>query len=422
MKKIFKISTILLIIAIVITLFAGCVKPFDTKKAIMTNDNFSVNEESPADIAIVVGAHANSMAINLNDSNLNNDLFNTIKAFNGNSISIICCDGDPYLYDQITIPQPEVNLTKQQRIDAANSTKSDILDLLGGIEAHTAEVDTLKAIELAARMLSSSNALSKRLYVLDTCIQTKGVIDFTEISLRCNPTDVVNKINNVYTYTDLKLSNIDIVFSGLGDVYSPQPSLSSVEKENLQTIWNGICSTAGAKSITISSQVSSQGVDSALFPKVSIVETTADKVDTSSLMEQAIIFDDNSNIRFKSDSYEFIDTRSANKELADIAKLMKNDPMLEIVVVGSTATDGTKEACKTLSLKRAISCKEVLIDNGINSNRIKVIGAGQEKTKYRVEDLDANGYLIESEAKKNRCVIIINQNIPEAKQLMTELA
>lgn len=420
MKKFTKFIAVLFVAALVAASFTGCQSKNSADAG--TQANFVISEDSPADIAIVVGNHANSMMPNVNDALLNEDLFNTIKAFNGSSISVICCDGSPFLYDQITIPEPEVNLTSQQKIDSANSIKAEILTMITNMEPSTSEVDTLKAVELGARMLASSGAQSKRLYVLDSWLQTTGVLNFQEISLRSDPEDVLTSLNEVYTYTDLNLSGVDVVFSGIGDVYDPQPSLSSLEKSNLQEIADGICSTAGAKSISFSKQISTKGIDSSLYPKVSVVETTADKIDTQALMNQAVIFDDNSNIRFKPDSYEFIDKETATNELKNIAKIMNQNSTMKILVVGSTATDGTPQACKILSLKRAEACRDVLETEGVDTSRVTTLGAGQTNTKYRVDDIDENGSLIESEAKKNRSVIILNQDLPDAKELMNNLS
>lgn len=420
MKKITKLLTVLFVAALVAASFAGCQSKSSADA--VTQANFVISEDSPADIAIVVGNHANSMMPNVNDALLNEDLFNTIKAFNGNSISIVCCDGSPFLYDQITIPEPEVNLTNQQKIDSANSIKAEILTMITNMEPSTEEVDTLKAVELGSRMLASSGAQSKRLYILDSWLQTTGVLNFQEISLRSAPEDVLTSLNEVYTFTDLNLSGVDVVFSGIGDVYDPQPSLSSIEKGNLQEIADGICNTAGAKSTSFSKQISTKGIDSSLYPKVSVVETTADKIDSQALMNQAVIFDDNSKIRFKPDSYEFIDDDTATNELKNIAKIMNQNSTMKILIIGSTATDGTPQACKTLSIKRAEACRDVLENEGIDTSRITTLGAGQTDTRYRVDDIDENGSLIESEAKKNRSVIILNQDLPEAKELISELS
>ena len=88
-----------------------------------------------------------------------------------------------------------------------------------------------------------------------------------------------------------------------------------------------------------------------------------------------------------------------------------------IVIVGTTATYGTKEYTMNLSLARAKACKEVLEGFGVSSTRIRCIGLGTKKFKYRVNDLSADGELIESEAAKNRAIYIFSENSDTAKNL-----
>ena len=71
------------------------------------------------------------------------------------------------------------------------------------------------------------------------------------------------------------------------------------------------------------------------------------------------------------------------------------------------------EQCIKLSTERAETVKKLLIDFGADSSRIKTKGLGYTKNPLRVNDLNENGYLLESEAKKNRAVYILTDNNTE---------
>jgi outer membrane protein OmpA-like peptidoglycan-associated protein len=86
------------------------------------------------------------------------------------------------------------------------------------------------------------------------------------------------------------------------------------------------------------------------------------------------------------------------KELNRLAKVLSDNPNIEILVEGHTDNVGDKNALKELSLKRAQAIKSNLVTRGIDESRIDVIGYGSEKS--------LNGNETEKEREKNRRVEI----------------
>lgn len=66
-------------------------------------------------------------------------------------------------------------------------------------------------------------------------------------------------------------------------------------------------------------------------------------------------------------------------ELDRVVKLMVEKSGLQIEVAGHTDNIGTKEYNKQLSIRRAIAVKDYIIKKGIDTNRISVVGFGEEK-------------------------------------------
>ena len=58
----------------------------------------------------------------------------------------------------------------------------------------------------------------------------------------------------------------------------------------------------------------------------------------------------------------------------------------EYIVVGHTDTKGSKNYNITLSIKRAKIVKQILVENGVESSKIKILGKGEEKLAIMTPD------------------------------------
>ncbi len=69
---------------------------------------------------------------------------------------------------------------------------------------------------------------------------------------------------------------------------------------------------------------------------------------------------------------------SAMIELDKVEQLMQQSSVMIIEIIGHTSDEGDRNSNIELSLKRAKSCKEYLLQKGIKSNRIQVRGMGPD--------------------------------------------
>ena len=83
------------------------------------------------------------------------------------------------------------------------------------------------------------------------------------------------------------------------------------------------------------------------------------------------------NIFFEHDKSKL--TEDSKGELSQIYSFLKNHPSLIIEVAGHTDSTGTKQYNKKLSLARAKSVKQFLVNKGIKQERIRVAGYGEDK-------------------------------------------
>jgi outer membrane protein OmpA-like peptidoglycan-associated protein len=65
-------------------------------------------------------------------------------------------------------------------------------------------------------------------------------------------------------------------------------------------------------------------------------------------------------------------------ELDKVEQLMQQSSVMIIEIIGHTSDEGDRNSNIELSLKRAKSCKEYLLQKGIKSNRIQVRGMGPD--------------------------------------------
>ncbi len=125
-------------------------------------------------------------------------------------------------------------------------------------------------------------------------------------------------------------------------------------------------------------------------------------------------------VMFVANEAVFIDEAAAREALEPVAQVILDHPGHEVLIAGTTATIGTQEACAALSGKRAEAVKTMLISEfGVPEEQLLTVGLGYEKDPFvRGRDIGANGNFVETEAAKNRRVIVMDAADPTAKSLL----
>ena len=118
----------------------------------------------------------------------------------------------------------------------------------------------------------------------------------------------------------------------------------------------------------------------------------------------------------------FIDEEKAKEVLKPVAEAILEYPDHSVLIAGTTATDMTQEECVDLSIRRAEAVKKLLIDTyNVPEDQLQIVGLGYERDPFeRGKDRDANYNFVESEAKKNRRVVILDIEDPIAQELIKE--
>lgn len=125
-------------------------------------------------------------------------------------------------------------------------------------------------------------------------------------------------------------------------------------------------------------------------------------------------------VMFVANKAQFLNEKDAKAALQPVAEVILSHPDHPILLAGTTATDGTQEQCVTLSQQRADAVKNLLVSAfGVPASQLQTVGLGYEKDPFtRGQDIDVSGNFVESEAAKNRRVVVLDANDPIAQQIL----
>ena len=351
-------------------------------------------EIEATDIAIVSGYHQNAVTPPINNSEI-------LKAFeystrNNGSVTIVVNDGDPAAVVDFEIDESAVSGLSEARLEQQISEVIDSTNnALASSKANDPEVDTFKAIKQAARGLTGE-AGDKCLYILDSGLSTEGELNVLSENLHrlIDVQPIVDKLQKDHALPDL--TGVQVVWIGLGDAAE---------------LWEAVLTTSGAEVTFKNLPLTEEGSTDRELPEVTPIPIVHDSNDFDPLQVNQV------KPLFNGDEATFVDRDDAVSELSPIVDYLLEHPDYTVILAGTTATAGTNEQCKELSLRRAEAVRQLMIDMGTSETQIKhVIGLGYDH-EFHVEDLNADGSLNEKNAPENRAVLVIGTST-EAAQIL----
>ena len=155
------------------------------------------------------------------------------------------------------------------------------------------------------------------------------------------------------------------------------------------------------------------------------------EANTATVTMEPLVFEtpfelNSTQVMFVANEATFIDEAAAEEALKPVAEAILAHPEASILIAGTTATNGTQEGAVDLSNQRAEAVKALLVSAfDVPEEQLQTIGLGYEDDPFvrgvdRIPEGDVNGQLVESEAAKNRRVIVLDMNDPIAQELMGE--
>ncbi len=386
----------------------------------------SRSEKPKIALAVVVGKHGNSMEIPLNAPTIKEAIYNSCYTYG--SVAFIAVDGNPKVYYQANIPEPEASgLTESKKESIANGYMKQLMNEIQHACPQVAEVDTLKAIQQATYTLQgSSERADKVMIIMDSGLSTVGYLDFTKGLLEADVESIIAALKEAEAIPNMQ--DVSVVWMFNGQTASPQQELSERQKKKLQEIWKAILIEGGAREVSFAYDIASELSDE-MFPMVSLVDVESRSIDVNTeerapvkiTIEEPIetVVLDNTSVKFVGDKAVFVDKELAMLHIKELAEQLFMHPDNKVYVIGTTAS-GNTEFCNQLSIDRAQAVTEVLIDLGIPESQLIPMGMGFEDP-WHVDDLDKNGIQIESQACQNRKVLIVDVNGSDAKKLQNKV-
>lgn len=403
MKKVLSLILALAVLSFTAIMFSGCSS---------NNDN----EQEKKAVCFLIANTANSQGLNMNSPLIQDTVYNTIK--NYGYIAVISVDGnsETIFANSFDIDDRYKNASKDKLEMDARSKSTNLIQSMQSIKANDKEVDYLSALTLGIRSFDSLEGYSsKTIIVLGTGLSTTGVLDFRNNLLSAEPKAVVDILEEREAIPNF--SGITVVWQQLGDVASPQQSLTMSQKNNLNEIYSEIVSRGGGDYIS-NDFIANPADTNNEYPSVSIVELPADSpiefdIEETSQFQTPVTLTEEQ-VCFIPDKADYLNPEEAENTIKPIAGYMLNqDTEITMLIIGCIAGDSNSDFGYTLSQNRAEKVKSTLIDFGVPANRLIVKGLGVSDP-WHIENAGYEGKL----ASQNRKVVLIDSSSEIAKSIM----
>ena len=371
-------------------------------------------DDRPIAVVFVLGAHANSKALNLNSDLPKEHLEAAATSFG--MVAAIVNDG-----------YPELVYSRKYEVDEQYKGNKELLEKLGKkaavedlqqlqlVRANDSEVDTLASLWLAVRTLESAPQGAKKvIIVLDSGLSTTGLLDFRGNLINVEGETLAKKLDDKEAVPDF--SGVTVYWQGMGDVESPQKELSHSQRNNLEAIWEAIVKE-GKGSFEALDYVPNPAGDNDTLPSVSVVdlpEESALRFDPAEISFDQPRFLSEEQVRFAGNSDKYVDTAKAESVIEPVAAYMKQNPQFELLLVGTTAGDDPSAYTTDLSGRRAETVKQTLVSFGVETDRIRTLGMGPSDPWH----IPGAGTGTDRMASQNRKVVMLDMNSEIAQNLL----
>lgn len=318
-------------------------------------------------------------------------------------ISLVNVDGRPSLTHTWTVPASDISVLAPLKAQQSQLL-SEIDGAIAATRATEPEADVLDALDLSSKIVHPGPlGGGGTIILMDSGLSTTGVLDFTTPGLLSAPPDDVVRYLQQHSAIP-NLARLTIVFVGLGDVSSPQVTLPDQERQALIDLWSKIAAAGGAECVEA---VTDTRGGSAPFgtPPVRTVPVPIPQPHFSPTPGSTTVLPNDTVTGFRPDTAQFLDPEGARAALQPVADFLRSHPSARIVLSGTTARYGARESQITLSLRRAMAVKDLLVSLGAPADRIEVKGLGSNFDGY-VQDVGSDGSLLPGPAQANRSVRI----------------
>lgn len=351
-------------------------------------------------IAVMVGNNSCSL---LHDYTLAKPYLNKTYT-NGGQLSVINCDGNPYVVKTEQIDALKSHTTSTQKKAYLEKHSSDMIEVLNNVKPKSAEIDLIESLNCASKSFGSSN---NNIVCFVSGLSTKGLLNMTTLGSLSN-LDINKTVSNLKEVHGLpNLQNINNIYLySVGQVASYQKlSTTSIHKEK--------------EFLTKLLIESGMNKDKIHFVDNNPISNKAYKGPTVSQVGKDL---DYNAVSMVSNSYNDIKSKYCLTGLEfdkNSAKLLNPEKLNSVVsfvsnydgavdIYGTTAFDKTTsdERLQKLGYERALMVKNSLLEKGVDPTKINNISSWSYKNIYHQDEWGDDKGFNEEIAKLNRTVVI----------------
>lgn len=415
MRKIINTITIIALVAAMTLNLVGC---------------GGSNVESPINISYIVGIADDETCFNEGIAELA-----SLPSLPDSTYAFISLEGNPTSISAGSIPDlSDRGYTDRMMQRVNGGIMSDITSQLTDFSPTSSEIDIAASIELAVQSLNANAADGRQNMLVLYCSgkSTAGIINMNETPVY--RLDIDSSASAVAEEMNVDMSGIDVIWYCCGSFGANQPKLSPNEKAQLKSFYQQLLTTLGARSVSFKDNLpSSQCYHFPDTPVSSIeveetscglkeltAESETSEEESEMVEELASPFETpivipEEKIHFKPDSADFLDQEAAKSAVQPIADLMALYPEQTILIYGTcaSASDKSTETSLALAKKRGESVASLLLELGVEKERIKVIMLDYDNDPY-FEFGRGTG----EEGAVNRKVVVMDANSELGQQIL----
>lgn len=355
------------------------------------------------DTVVLWAKHANFPWVD-NDL-LDDELSDTLT--NGGVLSVIRVDGAPAVVDGVTYDAVDTSKTKSGQEREVEERLSDAHQAFSTCTAQTAGLNTLSAIQLAAKQLSGSENQTK-LIVVDSGLSTEVPLDLTDIGKPLSGLDADASVQSLKDSQNLPdLSGCAVVWYGMGEAAGDQETLSAADASALEAFYTRYFEAAGANLHVSHTSVGEDELEDDV-PPIPTVPVTKEENNAMSVPDETQFPE--SKIAFQDGTAQLIDTAAATSALQEITAQLKENTDVSVYVCGTTTNADSADKCRSLSKQRAQVVADILTRSGVSADQLHVIGFGAAGPHYTQDSADAQN-------AQNRAVTIIRADSENGQKI-----
>lgn len=400
-KRVFSIAAFLMII-FCIGMLSGC-GDWEVKSKV----------DEPISVVYVVGNHANSKELPVNDVDTYNLISKVMDTEAGGTFSVIEIDGSPYEVVGGEIPEIQSTYSETRKNSLKAQNVETLYQAFNMAVPKEAEVDVLSALTMAGERAAAMEG-DKQIVILDNGVVTTGAID-GKTMFNAEASWLVDQLKEKNCLPEL--DGMELTWIGLGDLSAgDQKDLSEGAKRDLKGKWKAIIEAGGGHVEFVSALSLMERSDEDTMPEVTGIDPPEEDIIH---YEEGEAFDfdkatviTESMLMFEPDSADLVENETGKEVISAIASSMNKSPETRILVAGSVAGDSESAWGEELSEMRAEAVKSLLVTEGIEANRIKTIGLSTH-SPWRIDGLG-----IGPEAAPNRHVVVMSLDSDIAKELL----